>query len=663
MELGDKMFLMDIALGGVYFLLVVLIYTHFSSFFGFILLTDEEFERLPTRIVSNFDYESAFWVLLYVNLAVVLSWAWRHRISLVRSAVAAFFRVVINLYFKNVDFVGSHHIPVDGPLILTGNHANQFVDGLMLVISTPRLVRFMMAEKSLQRPMIGTFGRILGCISVSRPQDKVFVGAGTITLSEDGIAKGTGTKFAAECKPGDEIWVLDTKGTKVGKFRVSEVLSNEEIIPMIDDMPRDEDGNLPAWATQVQGVDVKYKVMPKMDHSYMFASVSRVLGKGGCIGIFPEGGSHDRTELLPLKAGVGIMAFTALEQNRGLDKITILPVGLNYFRGHKFRSRCVVEFGAPLEVTRDMFAKYQQDRRLAVDQLLHRVEKGMRAVTVNLPDYSSLCLVQTMRHLYQPRNMELTLEQKLTLTQHLADAYKKLGNDDRMQQFKSDVAVYQKLLKRHGLDSRAHPSRSYYGIRLFFYIIYIAVTASLALIPGVLLNMPPGAIAFYLSRKERERALKGSSVKVKALDVMSSYKILVGFVFVPLWYAIFSTLVYVYAPMKSSAKIWLILSLPLWSYLGVLTTEQGIVTSRRVKPLFLRLLPSARKEQDVIAKKRHQLAVQLRVMVEQYGPSFDWFKDRVIKPEDLRRYSSEEVTHTDSEYSESSWDDSMPTAK
>ncbi len=33
----------------------------------------------------------------------------------------------------------------------------------------------------------------------------------------------------------------------------------------------------------------------------MFDTVQNELAKGKCLGIFPEGGSHDRTDLLPLK--------------------------------------------------------------------------------------------------------------------------------------------------------------------------------------------------------------------------------------------------------------------------------------------------------------------------------------------------------------------------
>lgn len=38
-----------------------------------------------------------------------------------------------------------------------------------------------------------------------------------------------------------------------------------------------------------------------VDQSKMFSSVHAALANGSCIGIFPEGGSHDNTDLLPLK--------------------------------------------------------------------------------------------------------------------------------------------------------------------------------------------------------------------------------------------------------------------------------------------------------------------------------------------------------------------------
>jgi glycerol-3-phosphate O-acyltransferase/dihydroxyacetone phosphate acyltransferase len=44
-----------------------------------------------------------------------------------------------------------------------------------------------------------------------------------------------------------------------------------------------------------------FKVAPKVDQSWVYEKVFERIEEGGCIGIYPEGGSHDRPDLLPLK--------------------------------------------------------------------------------------------------------------------------------------------------------------------------------------------------------------------------------------------------------------------------------------------------------------------------------------------------------------------------
>lgn len=43
-----------------------------------------------------------------------------------------------------------------------------------------------------------------------------------------------------------------------------------------------------------------------------------------------QGGSHDRTEMLPLKAGVCIMSLGAMNAHK--ISVKLVPCGLNYFK-------------------------------------------------------------------------------------------------------------------------------------------------------------------------------------------------------------------------------------------------------------------------------------------------------------------------------------------
>ena len=104
------------------------------------------------------------------------------------------------------------------------------------------------------------------------------------------------------------------------------------------------------------------------------------------------GGSHDRTDLLPLKAGVSIMALGAMA-NDPTVQVKIVPVGLSYFHAHRFRSRAVVEFGTAMDVPAelvDMFKQGGNEKKEAVSKFLDLVYNGLKTVTIRAPDYDTL---------------------------------------------------------------------------------------------------------------------------------------------------------------------------------------------------------------------------------------------------------------------------------
>ena len=84
------------------------------------------------------------------------------------------------------------------------------------------------------------------------------------------------------------------------------------------------------------------------------------------------------------------MALGALAANPDCG-LKIVPCGLNYFHAHKFRSRAVIEFGAPIEVPKGLVDQYSKgEKREAVRALLEIIYNGLLAVTVTSPDYDTL---------------------------------------------------------------------------------------------------------------------------------------------------------------------------------------------------------------------------------------------------------------------------------
>lgn len=57
---------------------------------------------------------------------------------------------------------------------------NQFVDAVILIITNPHNVGFLIAEKSFKKPIIGDLARAAGAIPVARPQDCAKKGPGKV---------------------------------------------------------------------------------------------------------------------------------------------------------------------------------------------------------------------------------------------------------------------------------------------------------------------------------------------------------------------------------------------------------------------------------------------------------------------------------------------------
>ena len=265
-----------------------------------------------------------------------------------------------------------------------------------------RRVANLIATKSMDRPFIGTMAGAIGSIPVGRALDKVKPGSGKIYLpspsSDPSLVRGYGTNFEKEAEKGGLV-VLPTINGTAANAEVLDILGPEELRLKKefkgDDALRQITGRTESNIVEITAVagdfeGTSYKTAPKVDQTKVYDAVFARLQRNGCVCIFPEGGSHDRTELLPLKPGVAIMALGSLAANPD-SGLKIVPCGMNYFHAHKFRSRAVVEFGSPIEVPKELVDMYRKgERREATRQLLEIVYNGLVAVTVTSPDYDTL---------------------------------------------------------------------------------------------------------------------------------------------------------------------------------------------------------------------------------------------------------------------------------
>ena len=145
----------------------------------------------------------------------------------------------------------------------------------------------------------------------------------------------------------------------------------------------------------------------------MYESVWQQLKEGNTVGIFPEGGSHDRTELLPLKAGVCIMALGAMAKYK--CPVQIMSIGLNYYRSDHFQSKAFLILSKPFFVDQDLVTLFQVDRKSAISKLLTQIELQMKEVTITSPNYDHQKAIYTIRRIYAS-NSTLSIQHKISLT-------------------------------------------------------------------------------------------------------------------------------------------------------------------------------------------------------------------------------------------------------
>ena len=167
-----------------------------------------------------------------------------------------------------------------------------------------RRIAFLIAEKSMRRKFVGFFAGSAGAVPVSRALDLTKPATGMIYLPEPDenplLVRGRGTKFKTEAQMGG-LLVLPTPktGGSAASTEIVEIRSDEEIILKKEFKGRAAFLQLTLGEGESKGT--KYKTAPKVDQTEVYEAVFERLSQGGCVGIFPEGGSHDRTELLPLK--------------------------------------------------------------------------------------------------------------------------------------------------------------------------------------------------------------------------------------------------------------------------------------------------------------------------------------------------------------------------
>ncbi|RKO98912.1 hypothetical protein CXG81DRAFT_15285, partial [Caulochytrium protostelioides] len=554
--------------------------------------------------------------------------------GLVYRLAAAFLGLLLSVFFREVKTRGAYKIPKTGPVIfVAAPHSNQFVDPVVLFQHCNREIGFIAAAASMRKPLVGLLARLFNSIPVERPQDLTTAGRGTKPAPLDPLLvtlHGENTHWTTQIAPKD---TLDIAGEG---YRVAAVMDDttlqlaQPLSLRVRTLLAD-----PARAAQVA-----WKIRPYVNQETLFAEVTHRLSRGGAVGIFPEGGSHDRTAFLPLKPGFAIMALSAMASDPAC-RVAIVPTGLFYFHADRFRSRAVVEFGDPIAIPPALVAEYAKGgaaRRAAVSSLVDQVHLVLKTLTVVAPDLDTLMVLQAARRLYTPINTRLSLATRCEITRRLMRGYIAHKGHHEVQTLEAAVKAYNSTLRYYGLrdhevSQHGHWSR-WRALRRFLVGTLRVVFSCVIVFPGYCIASPVLQLAVLIAKRKQKEALVASSVKIRARDVVATWKIMAGMVLTPVFYLIYTLITFIvtYGVLglgwhrSVTVCLWEALLIPAVGTLALWYTDQAIDALRAWYPSLIAAVNPEVTAQ--IYRTRLHLKRRLEYVIELLGPSvFEDFED------------------------------------
>ena len=540
----------------------------------------------------------------------------------------------------------------------------------VLRLEAHRRIAILMAESSMRRKFIGGCARLMGVVPVARAMDMIKAGKGKIYLPDKNdplLIRGVDTQFDVDIEKGSSLILPSIKGN-AASTEIAEIVNAQEVRLKRPFSGDDALGQLTGGSSNAAEGDFQgtsFKTAPKVDQTEVYNAVFERLNQGGCVCIFPEGGSHDRTDLLPIKAGVALMALGSLAANPDSD-LKIVPCGMNYFHAHKFRSRAVVEFGPPLDVPSDLVNLYKSgERREATRLLLDTIHQALVAVTVTSPDYDTLMLIQAARRLYNPTGKKLPLPMIVELNRRLVKGYTKYKDDPRIVQLKQHVLEYNKQLRLLGVRDHQVEYAKFSILKVVLTLIYRTgrlLLMSSGTIPGLILFSPVFIASKLISIKKSREALAKSTVKLQGRDVMATWKLLVAMAFAPALYATY-TILFTYLTYRN--RFWGRVPewVPLWlaattclvflisvTFAALRFGENGMDIFKSLRPLTLSLNPTSANTLHKLRVTREKLSLEVTEIINTLGPEMfedfdhyrivtDPFKEGFFEPKSPKTHS------------------------
>jgi len=291
-------------------------------------------------------------------------------------------------------------------------------------------------------------------------------------------------------------------------------------------------GALPLYRQQDAGADVS-------KNQETFTVARELLKKGGAIAIFPEGVSHDKPQLQPLKTGAARIALGAVSSGKNPSslRLEIVPVGLFYTEKTTFRSEALLHFGEAFAVSPVELDEHGHPPHRAVRELTEKIENALREVTVNAESDAEIAVARIAEEVFTSvtPHRENLAERMEFLKKFVTES--PTEDDAKLER---RLAEYNKKLDRLGIESEfldlADYSKRFVLKHAFLRSWHLILLAPFAVF-GAILHAPAYNFGKFMAYSQTKKGF---------FDMASTMKLLTGLVLIPLTWLIFAFILYFY---------------------------------------------------------------------------------------------------------------------
>jgi 1-acyl-sn-glycerol-3-phosphate acyltransferase len=265
-----------------------------------------------------------------------------------------------------------------------------------------------------------------------------------------------------------------------------------------------------------------------------FEACYKVLEAGKILVIFPEGNSVMERQLRELKSGTARIALEALNRNDGKLDLKIVPVGLFYSQGDRFRSSVFVNFGEGV-VVNEFLELYRENSIQASRDLTLKFRNMLEGVLVLSASKEQETLVDTICEILHSDTNKKNVETK---AKFMADLHKRLEEIQLVEPEK--MVEIQQMVNELNWQSEQMEIRTEFlekGFRSkrFFYELMLSLFILLIGLPIFVFGFIHSILPFKITDLLMPRL-------VKNVEYYAPIAILLGLVFYPINYILLMNL-------------------------------------------------------------------------------------------------------------------------